>query len=116
MRRIETGQSQALKHSANNPRGKRLSVEPLSEKEVLILAVVQLWRTGFLFFMQDVVTQLDVESFALTLASLWEAPLAVSVKVSFAQGLNVMLERFLKVTAETDPAYKVVNNLVQTLT
>jgi hypothetical protein len=91
-------------------------VESLSEKEVLILGVIQLWRVGFPFFLHDLATQLDVESWASTLASLWEAPMAVSVKVSIAQGLNVMLDQFLKVATEKDPAYKTMSGLAQAST
>jgi neurofibromin 1 len=97
---------------APRPKAKRNPAEPLPERDVLILAILSLWRSSPAFFQQGIQTAEDIESWANVAVKLWESPADISVKVSTASCMRKISEQVF-MTPPTNPDYMIMVNIVK---
>ncbi|PPR04649.1 hypothetical protein CVT24_011867 [Panaeolus cyanescens] len=112
LRRLEIDQYGNTKRAATRPRARRVYPEPLSDREVLILGILSLWRSTPLFFIKGIETRDDVDNWVASAVKLWEAPIDISVKISTSSTMRKVSElTFL--TDSTDPSYKIMTEIVK---
>ncbi|KAG5648701.1 hypothetical protein DXG03_000048 [Asterophora parasitica] len=107
LRRSEIDQYGNMKRTASRPQGKRTSIQPLSDREVLLLAILSLWRASPLFQLKDI-TVPGIEEWVDTLNKVWEASLDISVKVSAASCFYLSATALYKDPMAEDPAYSMM--------
>ncbi|RDB19915.1 Neurofibromin [Hypsizygus marmoreus] len=83
LRQPELDQYGNMKRIASRPKSIRISGQPLSDREVLLLGILSLWRANPFFFLKNI-TPLEMEEWVITGNRIWEAPMDISVKVSNA--------------------------------
>ena len=111
-RHIEIDHLGVSRRLAVRPKARRIFPEPLSEKEVLILAIFSLWRLSMTFFQQGLETMNDIESFVKAAVNLWEAPIDISVKMSTASCMQVVAEQTFMIPP-TAPNYTISVNVIK---
>ncbi|KAG5638079.1 hypothetical protein H0H81_001929 [Sphagnurus paluster] len=89
LRRPEIDQYGNMKRSSTRPRIQRTSPQPLSDREVLLLAIMSLWRTSPSFHMKHMNLP-EIEEWVDTSNKIWEATLDISVKVSAASCFHMV--------------------------
>uniref|UniRef100_A0A0W0FVQ0 Ras-GAP domain-containing protein n=1 Tax=Moniliophthora roreri TaxID=221103 RepID=A0A0W0FVQ0_MONRR len=82
-RRPETDSFGNLKRNSNRPRIKKLIYTSLSDREIMILAILSLWRARANFFLSNMRDR-DTPGWTVTTVKLWEANVDTSVKISAA--------------------------------
>jgi hypothetical protein len=100
------------KRPAARPRAKRVLPEPLTDREVLVLGVLSLWRSSPIFFTHGVKTQAEVDNWIRITVGLWEAPIDVSVKISTSSMLGKITESAFMST-QTDDTARLVLQIVK---
>lgn len=110
--RIEIDQMGATRRIANRPKAKRVFPEPLSEREVLILGILSLWRLCPRFFQQGIQTVEDIDNWITVAAKLWEAPADISVKISTASCLRKISE-YTFMMPPAAPDYMTMVNIIK---
>lgn len=100
------------KRAATRPKAKRIFPEPLSEKEVLMLAILSLWRLSPIFFQQGIQTFEDVESWVFVAVKLWEAPIDISVKISTATCTRKVSEHTFMIPP-TAPNFAIMTHVIK---
>ena len=93
LRRLETDHLGVNRRVAARPKAKRIFPEPLSEREVLMLGILSLWRLAPIFFDQGIECEKDIEDWVKVSGKLWEAPIDISVKISTATTLRTVSEK-----------------------
>ncbi|KAG6811909.1 hypothetical protein H0H92_005307 [Tricholoma furcatifolium] len=83
LRRAEVDQYGNLKRAASRPKAMTMPQQPLSDREVLLLGILSLWRTSPLFHIKDLTIPI-IQEWVETVNKLWETSLDTSVKVSTA--------------------------------
>ncbi|GLB34218.1 putative GTPase-activator protein for Ras-like GTPases [Lyophyllum shimeji] len=83
LRRSEVDQYGNLKRVSSRPKIKRTLPQPLSDREVLLLAMLSLWRTDPVFHIKNI-TVPGIEEWVETSNKVWDANLDIAVKVSSA--------------------------------
>ena len=82
------------KRIASRPKSKRFHAEPLSDREVLVLGILSMWRRDSGFFMVGLHSMQDHIDWNNTALKLWESPLDIAIKMSTAATMQ-------KVSSET---------------
>ncbi|KAF8165773.1 hypothetical protein B0H34DRAFT_794124 [Crassisporium funariophilum] len=111
VRRVEVVNNGVTKRVANRPKAKRIYSEPLTDREVLILGILSLWRATTLFFMKGLDTE-DIDSWVTVAVKLWEAPIDISVKISTASCMRKTSEATF-MTPKSDPYYHLMIDIVK---
>ncbi|KDR84288.1 hypothetical protein GALMADRAFT_87191 [Galerina marginata CBS 339.88] len=111
-RRQEVEHNGVVKRVASRPKGKQIYPEPLSEREVLILGILSLWRSTPLFFLKGINTMEEIDNWVAVAVKIWEAPIDVSVKISTASCMRKVSEHTF-MTPATDPNYRVMMDIVK---
>ncbi|KAJ3504772.1 hypothetical protein NLJ89_g7765 [Agrocybe chaxingu] len=112
VRRVDVDQHNNTKRVATRPKAKRIYPEPLSDREVLILGILSLWRAIPVFFMRGIVSVEDVDNWNTVAVRLWEAPIDISVKISTASCMRRVSEQTF-LTPATDPNYSLLIGIVK---
>ncbi|KAL0070247.1 Ras GTPase activating protein ira2 [Marasmius tenuissimus] len=104
-KRPETDAFGNMKRSANLPRTKRIQRQSLADREVLLLAILSLWRARPTFFLTSMEDQ-DNGSWNIifSTAKLWEANVDNSVKMSTAATVLLKAEVGFMLSPQ-DPLY-----------
>ncbi|KAF9480190.1 hypothetical protein BDN70DRAFT_931958 [Pholiota conissans] len=113
LRRSEIDMYGIAKRPAARPRAKRIWPEPLTDREVLILGILSLWRSNSVFFTNGITTAEEINDWSNTAVRLWEAPLDVSVKVSTSSTLGAITESAFKPVQMEDESARLVLAIVQ---
>jgi neurofibromin 1 len=90
LRRLEIDGVGVTRRIAARPRAKRTLPEPLSEKEILILGILSVWRASPPFFQSSIQSQEDMEIWVAVAMKLWEAPIDISVKIMMVSCMQAM--------------------------
>lgn len=112
LRRLEIDRQGVVRRVAARPRAKRFSPEPLSEREVLILGLLSLWRMSPLFFQHGIQLADDIQNYVDAAVTLWQSPIDISVKISMA----CCMRKVTEVTFMTPPSasnYTVLVDIVK---
>ncbi|KAF8076811.1 hypothetical protein FPV67DRAFT_1605221 [Lyophyllum atratum] len=107
LRRAEVDQYGNMKRVSSRPKAKRTTIQPLSDREVLLLAILSLWRASPLFHMKDI-TVPGIEEWVETSNKVWEAPLDISVKVSAASCFHVSATALYHSPMVGDPSHSMM--------
>ncbi|KAF8883153.1 hypothetical protein CPB84DRAFT_1817082 [Gymnopilus junonius] len=92
IRRQEIEYKGVMKRIATRPKAKKQFPEPLTEREMLILGILSLWRAYPVFFMKGISTLQEIGDWVMIAVKLWEAPIDISVKISTAYCMRKMSE------------------------
>ncbi|KAF9527976.1 hypothetical protein CPB83DRAFT_363170 [Crepidotus variabilis] len=84
VRRLDIDQQNHTRRVASRPKGKRSGAEPLSDRELLLLGILSLWRKVPEFYTVGLNSFEDHLNWQKIAVKLWEAPLDISVKLSTA--------------------------------
>ncbi|KAG6854445.1 hypothetical protein C0991_006524 [Blastosporella zonata] len=95
LRRTEVDQYGNMKRASTRPKAQWTSDQPLTDREVLLLGILSLWRTSPLFHMKDLTLPVIVD-WVDTSNKIWETGLDISVKVSTASCFYEALNNFYK--------------------
>ena len=90
LRRLEIDRSGVTRRVAARPRAKRTLPEPLSEKEVLVLGILSVWKASPAFFQPGIQSLEDMEKWVAIAVKLWEAPTDISVKIMMVSCMQTM--------------------------
>ncbi|KAJ2930404.1 hypothetical protein H1R20_g6694, partial [Candolleomyces eurysporus] len=114
IRRPEIDQYGNSKRIASRPRGKRTTPDPLSDKDIMVLAILSMWRSSQAFLNQGLIDE-DLANLIAVTTKLWDSPLDICVKISAASLLsNVTTASFSK-PPKDESDYLVVESLRQAL-
>ncbi|EFI27794.1 hypothetical protein CC1G_14717 [Coprinopsis cinerea okayama7 len=91
VRRPELDQYGNVKRISSRPKGKRTPSETLSDKEILLLSILSIWRQSPMFFMKGI-TEAEMETWITMTVKLWDAQMDTTVKVSTASCLRKVTE------------------------
>lgn len=112
VRRIDID-NQKTKRIASRPKAKRIHAEPLSDREVLVMGILSMWRRNPTIFMIGLHSMEDHITWNKAAVKLWEASFDVSVKMSVAATMQkVSSETFM--TPPTDEQSKMMLGVVKT--
>ena len=103
VRRTEVDQYGNLKRIALRPKAKRISPQPLSDREVLLLGILSLWRASTEFYLKNIESS-EIDDWIPAAVKVWEAPIDSSVKISTACTLWQVVEITYRLTA-TEPNF-----------
>jgi len=87
---------------------KRYLPEPLSEREVLILSILSLWRENLGFFMK-VINKENIDNWVTVIDKLWVASIDTSVKISTARCMTKITERSITATEVDNSDYRMID-------
>ncbi|TFK43927.1 hypothetical protein BDQ12DRAFT_702865 [Crucibulum laeve] len=110
-RRPEVDQFGNMKRAASRPKAKRTTPEPLSDREILLLGILSLWRASPTFFMNGV-TQEQLESWITSASKMWDAPIDMTVKVSISSCLRSVGQLAYN-TSPADPNHEAMITLMK---
>lgn len=91
LRRPEVDQYGNMKRVASRPKAARIFPQPLSEREVLLMGILSVWRANPLFHLKTI-TEGEVDEWVATTVKIWEAPMDLSVKSSNASSFKLLVE------------------------
>lgn len=100
-----------MKRIATRPKAKRSISQPLSDREVLLLGILSLWRASPLFYLRNVQLT-DIDEWVATAVKLWEAPIDTSIKVSTASCFKMVAD-MTYVLGPTDPFFDLLVHLLK---
>ncbi|KAG6849386.1 hypothetical protein H0H93_008893 [Arthromyces matolae] len=95
LRRAEVDKYGNLKRPASRPKALWTSHQPLSDREVLLLGILSLWRASPLFHFKDL-THPDIQIWSETSNKIWDTNLDISVKVSSASCFYEVASEFYR--------------------
>ena len=110
LRRLEFDRLGATRRVAARPRAKRILPEPLSDKEVLILGILSVWRLSPLFFQPGIQGLEDMENWVAIAVKLWEAPTDISVKIMM---VSCMQRMYTFLTPPIIPNHMILVNIIK---
>ena len=110
LRRFEIDHLGVTRRVAARPRAKRTLPEPLSEKEVLILGILLVWRSSPAFFQPGMQSMEDMENWVAIALKVWEAPTDISVKMMMVSCMRTM---FTFLTPPIVPNHMMLVNLIK---
>ncbi|KAF5371189.1 hypothetical protein D9758_004214 [Tetrapyrgos nigripes] len=82
-RRPEADQYGTMKRSASRPKVRHAQVSAVNDKELLMLALLSLWRVRPTFFLAELAEE-EMEEWSNGAMRVWESPLNIAVKISYA--------------------------------
>jgi hypothetical protein len=80
-----------MKRVAPRPKAARLIPQPLSDREVLLMGILSVWRSNPLFHLKTI-TENEIDEWVATAIKTWEAPMDISVKSSNASSFRFLVE------------------------
>ncbi|KAG6919754.1 hypothetical protein DXG01_001588 [Tephrocybe rancida] len=101
LRRAEVDQYGTMKRASTRPKAHWTSYQALSDREVLILGILSLWRTSPFFHMKDL-TLPFINEWVDTSNKLWDTNLDISVKVSTASCFYKALDNLYNAPINTE--------------
>lgn len=102
-RRNEIDEYGNIKKAAPRPKAKRVSTDILSDRELLLLALLSLWRVDIEFH-QAHFDLSEVDEFLASAVKLWDSPLDISVKLSSTMSI-VLFSHALPNMDPSDPYF-----------
>ena len=93
------------------PRAKRIFSEPLSDREVLILGILSLWRSRWTFLTYGLDSEEEIDAWVPIPVKVWEAPIDISVKISVTYCQRILTEAtfgMIPQSPEQDPLSAIV--------
>jgi hypothetical protein len=90
------------KRASSRPKATRTPMQPLNEKETLLLGILSLWRTEPLFHLKHI-DKSEIEDWVMTANKIWEAPIDLSVKVFMASGFHSIAEAMYSAVVPDPP-------------
>jgi hypothetical protein len=112
LRHPEVDQNGTMKRSAGRPKAARIIPQPLSDREVLLLGILSLWRAHSTFHFKHM-TEQEVEEWIMTADRIWQTPIDNSVRVSGTTILRAATENLFAACA-TDTAQPDMFTFVKT--
>jgi neurofibromin 1 len=91
LRHSEVDKYGTMKRPAARPKAIRTAPQPLSDREVLMLGILSLWRTHSMFHFKNMPEE-EVEQWVVTTEQVWAGPTDISVKMSGAGTFRVIVE------------------------
>lgn len=91
-----------MKRVALRPKAARIFPQPLSEREVLLMGILSVWRANPLFNLKTI-TETEVDEWVATAIKLWEVPMDLTVKSSNASSFKLLVESTYAATPEVMP-------------
>lgn len=105
MRRSEIDTDGNIRRAATRPKAKRFTSETLTDKDLLLLAILSLWRADFSYSMLPVDEE-DSLQWSITFTRIWDSEADTSVKISAATSFQCLVDMFFRMTpADPDYAY-----------
>ncbi|EGO02251.1 hypothetical protein SERLA73DRAFT_166724 [Serpula lacrymans var. lacrymans S7.3] len=106
LRRSEIDQYGNVKRAAARPKAKRFTSETLVEKDLLLLAILTLWRADPNYYITHI-GQAEIDDLMPAAAKIWESPVDTAVKISAATSFQHMTDIFFKMHP-TDAFYDTI--------
>jgi hypothetical protein len=88
-----------VKKTALRPKVKHGSSEKLSDKEILLLGVLSLWRHSSAFYM-TLAAETEIQEWFSVSLKLWEAPIDDTVKISAACSFRLFVEASFRIPSK----------------
>lgn len=110
-RRPELDSWGAMKRPENRPKAKRAVSEALTDRELLMLAILSLWRTDPKFHTTGALSA-DLEEWVSVVVKVWEASVDNSVKVSTTTCLRRLALNTFR-TPPSDPQFQLMSKLIK---
>lgn len=104
LRHPEVDQYGNMKRAATRPKAAQAVAQPLSDREVLMLGLLSVWRTPFVFHFKDMAVQ-EVEEWIVIVDMMWEGPIDNCVKMSGSSTFAVVAENVFSALS-ADPLQK----------
>lgn len=102
-RRNEIDEYGNIKKAASRPKARRVSTDILSDRELLLLAFLSLWRADSEFHLAHF-DQSEVDEFLGSAVKLWDSPLDISVKLSSTMSI-ILFSHALPNMVPSDPYF-----------
>lgn len=110
-RRSEIDSEGNVKRAATRPKAKRFTSETLPDKDLLLIAMLTLWRAAPDFYFD----QVDSDEFdELSIARVWDSETDTAVKIAGAMAIQQMTDIFFRMSP-SDPAYSKVETRMKSL-
>lgn len=103
MRCSEVDTSGNIRRAATRPKAKRFTSETLTDKDLLLLAILALWRADFCYSMLPIDEE-DSLQWSITFTRIWDSEADTSVKISAATTFQCLVDMFFRMSPE-DPDY-----------
>lgn len=85
------------------PKAKRFTSETLTDNDLLLLAILALWRADLSYSMLPVDEE-DSLQWSITFTRIWDSEADTSVKISAATTFQCLVDMFFRMSPE-DPDY-----------
>ncbi|KAF8450670.1 hypothetical protein L210DRAFT_3520995 [Boletus edulis BED1] len=103
IRRSEVDTNGNVRRAATRPKAKRFTSETLTDKDLLLLAILALWRADFSYSMLPIDEE-DSLQWSITFTHVWDSEADTSVKISAATTFQCLVDMFFRMSPE-DPDY-----------
>ncbi|KAG8218508.1 hypothetical protein J3R82DRAFT_4145 [Butyriboletus roseoflavus] len=103
IRRSEVDTNGNVRRAAARPKAKRFTSETLTDKDLLLLAILALWRADLSYSMLPVDEE-DSLQWSITFTRIWDSEADTSVKISAATTFQWLVDLFFRMSPE-DPDY-----------
>ncbi|KAL4081516.1 hypothetical protein V8B97DRAFT_1923406 [Scleroderma yunnanense] len=104
VRRSEVDGEGNIRRTATRPKAKRFTSETLPDKDLLLLAILTLWRASPDYY----ITQIDhgqYEDWLTSAARIWDSEVDTSVKIATAMAIQQLTDIFFRMTRD-DPFHE----------
>lgn len=92
-----------IRRTATRPKAKRFTSETLTDNDLLLLAILALWRADLSYSMLPVDEE-DSLQWSITFTRIWDSEADTSVKISAATTFQCLVDMFFRMSPE-DPDY-----------
>ncbi|KAI9574812.1 hypothetical protein HD554DRAFT_2201766 [Boletus coccyginus] len=103
IRRSEVDKNGNVRRAATRPKAKRFTSETLTDKDLLLLAILALWRADLSYSMLPIEEE-DSLQWSITFTRIWDSEADTSVKISAATTFQCLVDMFFRMSPE-DPDY-----------
>lgn len=110
LRHPEVDQNGITKRAATRPKALPTIPQSLSDRDILMLGILALWRTNARFHFQDM-TQEEAEAWIITSHGVWTGNTDISIKMSGAGTYRVILENLFATMSTDEPPSNLFNFL-----
>jgi neurofibromin 1 len=108
LRHPEVDQNGTTKRAAARPKALPTNPQSLSDREVLMLGIMALWRTNARFHFQDM-TQEEAETWIITSHGVWTGNADMAIKMSGAGTYRVILDNLFATMSTDGPPSDLLN-------
>ncbi|KAF8559154.1 hypothetical protein OG21DRAFT_1570167 [Imleria badia] len=92
-----------IRRAATRPKAKRFTSETLTDKDLLLLAILALWRADLSYSMLPIDEE-DSPQWSITFTRVWDSEADTSVKIAAATTFQSLVDMFFRMSPE-DPDY-----------